>query len=62
MDEKRTAWINAAITPELLAKLDRLARATDRSKSAVVRLLIENATFEALNRCIAAVDEKSVSK
>jgi len=27
-----------------------------------VRLLIENATFEALNRCIAAVDEKSVSK
>lgn len=47
---KEKDWATARLTPELAKKLTELARVTQRSKSAVMRILISLATPEIVGR------------
>jgi len=44
--EKNTQWVSAKISEEQFARLSALAEATQTTRSAVIRLLIDHATIE----------------
>ena len=48
--DERVVFVSAAVSPALKTKLAQLARATDRSQSAVIRILLDGATPRDLDR------------
>ena len=44
--EKNTQWVSAKISEEQFARLSALAEATQTTRSAVIRLLIDHAEIE----------------
>lgn len=47
--QTESVFIGANVSPRLAAKLESLARATERTKSSVLRLLIDGATPDDVN-------------
>jgi len=47
---EKTVYLSVCMTPQQLAKLSELAKRTERTKGAVLRLLIDGTSVEELER------------